>query len=303
MLSQADRPEEALPFAEMATDAGARGAGRAAGRTRRAAGPDPRSGGGRACCRQQPWRNPPSAAGDRRARRPASPPTSRSGRRQRAGPARTRWPGGPSAPCARPAISTPAWPSSACCRRRWRRRPPGSRPAASTRPGRIDKAVEAPQTFIREYPASEYTPEAMHRLGAALQAQGRIDEAIGVYENLLREVRAHPGGLRVAGSARPLPHRAGAGALRHGREGPAVDRRGRPGPSAAVHPVGPGVPRRPDGTGQPLHALGQARAGDRAAGAGPLALCRGSRDHADAVPAGRRLPPQRPGAAGRRRAR
>jgi tetratricopeptide (TPR) repeat protein len=51
--------------------------------------------------------------------------------------------------------------------------------------GSTDKALEALEAFIREYPSSEYAPEAMHRLGASLQAQGRIDEAIGVYEDLL----------------------------------------------------------------------------------------------------------------------
>jgi tetratricopeptide (TPR) repeat protein len=58
--------------------------------------------------------------------------------------------------------------------------------------GLTDKATEALQVFIREYPGSEYAPEAMHRLGASLQAQDRIDEAIGVYENLLDKFQRTP---------------------------------------------------------------------------------------------------------------
>jgi tetratricopeptide (TPR) repeat protein len=65
----------------------------------------------------------------------------------------------------------------------------------------IDKAVDALQAFIREYPTSAYTPEAMHRLGAALQARGQIDEAIGVYENLFQKFERTPAAF---GSLVPL---------------------------------------------------------------------------------------------------
>lgn len=60
------------------------------------------------------------------------------------------------------------------------------------RAGLADSAIESLQNFISEYPGSAYTPEAMHRLGASLQAQGRIDEAIGVYEDLLRKFERTP---------------------------------------------------------------------------------------------------------------
>jgi tetratricopeptide (TPR) repeat protein len=60
------------------------------------------------------------------------------------------------------------------------------------RAGLTDRAVAALRTFIHDYPTGEYTPEALHRLGAALQATGRIDEAIATYERLLSEFGRTP---------------------------------------------------------------------------------------------------------------
>jgi len=51
--------------------------------------------------------------------------------------------------------------------------------------GQIDRAVETLQAYIQERPLSEHAPEAMYRLAQALQALGRWNEAIRWYEDLL----------------------------------------------------------------------------------------------------------------------
>jgi len=60
------------------------------------------------------------------------------------------------------------------------------------RAGLADEAITALRAFIRDYPSGEYTPEAMHRLGATLQAMGQIDEAIAIYERLLNQFGRTP---------------------------------------------------------------------------------------------------------------
>ncbi len=58
--------------------------------------------------------------------------------------------------------------------------------------GLTDEAIESLQVFVREYGTSEHAPEAMYRLGASLQAAGRVDEAIRVYESLLERFGRTP---------------------------------------------------------------------------------------------------------------
>ncbi len=60
------------------------------------------------------------------------------------------------------------------------------------RAGRIDKSIEALHLFIRDFPTSEYAPEARHRLGLALQGTGQIQDAIAIYEDLLHKFERTP---------------------------------------------------------------------------------------------------------------
>ncbi len=53
------------------------------------------------------------------------------------------------------------------------------------RAGRLEHSIEAWRAFAKGYPTSAHVPEAMHRLGLALQARPDPAAAIEVYEDLL----------------------------------------------------------------------------------------------------------------------
>ena len=67
--------------------------------------------------------------------------------------------------------------------------------------GQTEKVIEALSAFVQGRPRHSRTPEAMYRLGIALQAQGRATDAVEVFRTLLRK---HPRTLSAFDSYVPL---------------------------------------------------------------------------------------------------